>query len=60
MTESADTKEKHRARKELEELIADARYFIRHKREDIDEANKVIDVMNNVIGICQTLVEKKK
>ncbi len=72
MTESADTKEKHRARKELKVLIADARYIIRHKREDIDEANyiirhkredideanKVIDVMNNVIDICQTLAEK--
>ena len=44
----------------MEELIADARYFILHKREDIDEANKVIGVMDNVIDICQTLVEKKK
>lgn len=42
----------------MEELIADARYFILHKREDIDEANKVIGVMDNVIDICQTLAEK--
>ncbi len=58
LAKSADTKERHRVRKEIEELISDARYFILHKREDIDEANKVLDVMDNVIDIYQSLAEK--
>lgn len=60
LSSDTDTKKKHRARKELEKIIADARCFNLHKREDIDAANEVINVMNNVIETSQKLVGKKK
>lgn len=60
ITEGTDSKKKNQAKKELERLIADARYFIRHKKEDIDEANAVIDVMDTVLKISQALNEKRK
>ncbi len=44
----------------LEEEYNDIEDIPIDETEDIDEASKVIDVMNNVIDICQTLVEKKK
>ena len=59
LAEGTDDKKKHRARKELEELITEARQFNFQKREDIAAANEVINVMNNVIDTCQNLVGKK-
>ena len=60
ISEGTDSKRKHCAKKELERLIEDSSYFISHKKEDIDEANAVIDVMDNVLEICQNLSEKRK
>ena len=59
MSSDTDPKKMHKARKELEETISDARYYRMHKKEDIDTANEVNDVMNNVIEICQKLTGKK-
>lgn len=52
MLSSADEKSIHRGRKTLEQAIAAAR-SVRHERhEDIRKAQEVIDVMNEMLNIC--------
>lgn len=47
-----DSKDKHRARKDLEMLIKDARNFKRDKEESILAAQEVIDLANKCIDIA--------
>lgn len=55
----ADPKEKHRARKELEMHIKDARNFKRDKEKSIAAAQEVIDLANKFIEIAKDIIGKK-
>ena len=54
-----DSKAIHRAHKDLEEIIKDARGYKKSKQEDIAVIQESIDVMNSVIDISKEILSSK-
>ena len=55
MLEQHDTKAAHNANKALEDLVHDARMIKKIRTKDIQLAQNVIDVMNDIIKVCDEI-----
>ena len=55
MLEQNDTKAVHNANKAIEELVHDARMIKKFRTKDIQLAQNVIDVMNDIIKVCDEI-----
>ena len=55
MLEQNDTKAVHNANKAIEDLVHDARMIKKFRIKDIQLAQNVIDVMNDIIKVCDEI-----
>ena len=55
MLEQNDTKAAHNANKALEDLVHNARMIKKFRTKDIQLAQNVIDVMNDIIKVCDDI-----
>lgn len=56
--ESKDLNEQHKARKAIERIITNARLYKSDKQKDLEYANEVIDIMNSIVDISKSIINK--